>query len=270
MKSLPRCPVQAVDLAGRLALGLVVAPDHVAPRPGVDRVVAVAAEQLVVARRGSARRRARLQVLVEAALVRLTDARRVLVQPVARVRRIDAAERVVPGARVERAALVALVHEQHAVDARPAGVARVGDADARPRRAAPCAERGRRRARGDGRAIIVMLVSGEPARPARRRLADGHASRAARLARGRGRHGRAGRSSRGCRRASPELPLRSGRAELESQPEGVEHVRQRASRVEPARRAAVTVALGRAASASTADADQQREVRRPGSPAGRG
>src|SRR4051795_8245068 len=35
--------------AGRLAGGLVVAPDHVAPRAGVDRVAAVAAEQLVVA-----------------------------------------------------------------------------------------------------------------------------------------------------------------------------------------------------------------------------
>src|SRR4051812_37201012 len=39
-----------VDLGGRLAGGLVVGPQHVAPRTGVQRVVAVAAEELVVAR----------------------------------------------------------------------------------------------------------------------------------------------------------------------------------------------------------------------------
>src|SRR5215468_6220760 len=37
-----------VDLRGRLAARLVVAPQHVAPRPGIERVVAVPAEQLVV------------------------------------------------------------------------------------------------------------------------------------------------------------------------------------------------------------------------------
>src|SRR3954447_24330017 len=40
-----------VDLRRRLVRGLVVGPQDVAPRPAVDRVVAVAAEQLVVARR---------------------------------------------------------------------------------------------------------------------------------------------------------------------------------------------------------------------------
>src|SRR5205823_10363882 len=40
--------LEMVDLAGRLFRWLVVAPDHVSIRAGVDRVVAVAAEQLVV------------------------------------------------------------------------------------------------------------------------------------------------------------------------------------------------------------------------------
>src|SRR3954447_2820436 len=44
-----RAAEEAVVLARRLAGGLVVAPDDVAPRPGVDGVAAVAAEQLVVA-----------------------------------------------------------------------------------------------------------------------------------------------------------------------------------------------------------------------------
>jgi len=41
--------VDAVELARGLPGRLVVAPQHVAPRAGVERVVAVAAEQLVVA-----------------------------------------------------------------------------------------------------------------------------------------------------------------------------------------------------------------------------
>src|SRR5205814_299935 len=40
--------LEMVDLAGRLFRWLVVAPDHVSIRAGVDRVVAVVAEQLVV------------------------------------------------------------------------------------------------------------------------------------------------------------------------------------------------------------------------------
>src|SRR3954467_35735 len=40
-----------VDLVPRLVRGLVVGPQDVPPRPAVERVVAVAAEQLVVPRR---------------------------------------------------------------------------------------------------------------------------------------------------------------------------------------------------------------------------
>ena len=164
----------AVAEVGVDAVCAAAAGDRVPAVAGVDEVLARPAVQAVdlatsagpwacsrprsrrpTVRRGSCRCRARRAArcdarrcstydavaagAVEAALVRLADARRVLVQPVARVGRVGAAERVVPGARVERAALVALVHQQHAVDARPPGVTRVRDADARtptPRSAA--------------------------------------------------------------------------------------------------------------------------------------
>src|SRR4051794_23839934 len=58
--------VETVVLAGRLTRRLVVAPEHVAPRAGVDGVAAVAAQQLVMPR--SRRHHAALVGLVEPAL----------------------------------------------------------------------------------------------------------------------------------------------------------------------------------------------------------
>ena len=117
---------QPVDLRRRLAAGLVVAPDHITEWARRDRVVAVAAEQLVVACCTGDGDAVVAASLALGAGARQTDARGVLVQAVAAVGRVLARERIVARARVERTALIELVHQQHAVDLRPAGMAGVG------------------------------------------------------------------------------------------------------------------------------------------------
>src|SRR4051794_33452906 len=108
-----------VGLGRWLAGRLVVGPQDVAPRPGVDGVAAVAAEQLVMP--GGVAHHEAVGGPHEAPLARAAQMDRV-----ARVPRVGPGERVMTGARVERARAVGLVHQQHAVDLGPALVARAG------------------------------------------------------------------------------------------------------------------------------------------------
>src|SRR3954447_24603231 len=107
MWSRPRAAPEPVVLARRLGGGLVVAPDDVAPRAGMDRVVSVAAEELVMA--VAPRHHPPVN---PAAADDPPVALAALVDRVAGVAPVAAAERVAAGARVERAAAVGLVHQQ--------------------------------------------------------------------------------------------------------------------------------------------------------------
>src|SRR3954453_10493454 len=139
--------------AGLCRLFLVVAPDHVAIVSGVDGVVPVGPEQLVVVRGGLHRPAGAAAVAVRLTCADgvLVQALLALVQAVAAVRGVLAVERVLADASVHRTVLVELVHQQHAVDLRPAVV--TGHGGCRRAKAQACDhrhEQAKTEAAGDG------------------------------------------------------------------------------------------------------------------------
>ena len=111
---LARATDEMVHLRHRLTAGLEVAPDDIARRAGMDGVVPVSTEQFVVPdvvrhHGGCVASRA--------------HARRVLVQAVARVAGVGAAEGILSRPAVEGPALVLAVHQEHPGDFGPSGMA---------------------------------------------------------------------------------------------------------------------------------------------------
>src|SRR5205807_10235281 len=93
-----RPAVQVIDLCCGLTAGFVVAPDHVAGGAGVDRVVSVSAEQLVVPDIG--RHHSDLAATARA------QARRLPMQAVARITGVGSVEEILSWPGIQRSALI--------------------------------------------------------------------------------------------------------------------------------------------------------------------